>query len=81
MATKKQDLEAIKARTAELERAAAIDEENVRLRLKVAELNGDVARAQREASCEREARLAAEKRLKWIGQLAGSGLRPSQLAE
>lgn len=66
-------------RTKELERIAAVDDENVALRLKVAEAAAEVSRAQKLAACEKEARLAAEQRLKWIGQLAHSGLHPRDL--
>lgn len=77
--SKRTQRDAMVARTEELERIAAIDNENVTLRLKVAELNADLARASRLAECEKAARLGAEQRLKWIGQLAGSGLHPRDL--
>ena len=69
----------METRTAELERMAAVDDENVKLRLEVAEVKADLARATRLAECEKQARLGAEQRLKWIGQLAGSGLHPREL--
>lgn len=71
----------MEARTQELTRMAMVDEENVRLRLRVAELQADVSRATLEARCEREAREKAEKRLVWIGKLAHSGLTPSQIGD
>jgi hypothetical protein len=76
---KKTSRAAMETRTAELERMAAVDDENVKLRLEVAEVKADLARANRLAECEKTARMAAEQRLKWIGQLAGSGLHPRDL--
>jgi hypothetical protein len=78
---KKNERAEMEARTRELERIAQVDMDNVKLRLRVAELGAEVARSSQLADAERAARLAAEKRLVWIGQLAGSGLHPRQLGE
>ncbi len=77
---KKSERAAIEARTEALARTAAVDEENVKLRLKVAELTSDIAMARREAAAEREARLGVEKRLVWVTKIC-AGVRPNGLGE
>jgi predicted nucleic acid-binding Zn-ribbon protein len=74
-------VESARKRADQLNRMAALDEENAQLRLAQAEHRAEVAKLKTELIAMRMAKEDLEERLKWVTLLAGSGYRPRDLPD
>jgi predicted nucleic acid-binding Zn-ribbon protein len=68
-------------RANQLNRMAALDEENAQLRLAQAEHRAEVAKMKHELVAMRMAKDDLEERLKWVTLISGSGYRPRDLPD